>query len=235
MVKRLLRVAAAAVLVAACSGRGGVESGRGPTPTTAPVEALIAGDGMEPGPACGGRLLLVEADEVIARHQLTIDERQLIDWALARFEVAGLLLPDEIEFVFDPTGEECHGNIGSCTPPNGTARARVCLPAPEAAHRRPVVLLHELAHLWDWAQGDGLTWPDRSAIVGGSTETDGVEWEDRATERAAEVLTWGLYDGAVRPYTHGLATEEICEQYVALTGSLPPEPARALCDAGVAA
>ena len=151
------------------------------------------------------------------------------DRALGRFVEAGLLLPNEIEFAFDPTAEACAGSCRCCRPPNGIAKARVCLPVPEAAHKRGVVLLHELAHLWDWAQGDGLDWPDRSEIVGGVPRVDGVEWADRSSERVAEVVTWGLYDGAVRPYTLGLPDSEVCEQYEALTGSLPPEPARSYC------
>ncbi len=44
----------------------------------------------------------------------------------------------------------------------------------------------------------------------------------------------GLYDGAVRPHVRGLSNGELCQQYEALTGSLPPEPARSACRANVA-
>jgi hypothetical protein len=229
-VKPHVLLVATVVFVAACSSPA-VETAA--ITTTEAVPATVAGVATTPPneTTCESKRDRVAADEVTVGHELTGDERRLVDWALGRFAEGGLSLPERIEFVFDPTGEECHGHRGTCHPSNGIAKAKVCLPMPEEAHKRAIVLLHELAHLWDWVQGDGLGWPDRSEIVGGSLDGDNGDWDDRSIERVAHVITWGLYDGAVHPYTLGLSDREMCDRYEALTGSPPPEPVRSLCRA----
>ena len=226
--KYLLLGVTTAVLAFACSSPT-IESGTGTTLVDVPVTVEGCAITRTDETTSSMRQNLVEANQVIVEHGLTGDEQRLVDWALGRFHAGRLPLPHRIEFVFDPTGEQCRGHRGTCDPSNGTAQVVVCLPLPEAAHKRAVVLLHELAHLWDWAQGDGLGWPDRSEIVGGFPEEHDVESEDRSVERVAQGVTWGLYDGAVRPHAMGLSNIELCNQYESLTGTLPPAPVRSLC------
>ena len=88
-------------------------------------------------------------------------------------------------------------------------------------------LLHELAHVWHWQQGDGATWPDRSSIVGGTLDAD--EWEDRMQERVAVAVSWGLLDQLRRPVRSALSCAELYEQCVALTGHEPLGPLEPVC------
>jgi hypothetical protein len=135
----------------------------------------------------------------------------LLRWALQRFAGAGLPLraPTSVTFlpdVCDPWRTYAL-STGSNAPDIGVSiqRPGAC-PAPDC--RWPAAakhaMLHELAHLWltpspylgipqrvpagrtgrDWAAAQGLVWDDQA-----------LPWEQRAGERAAEILAWGLMDG----------------------------------------
>ena len=162
----------------------------------------------------------------------------LFRWALQRFADAGLPppLPNSVAFLPDiPDAWQAYGfatgsnapdlgvpldNLGACVEPDCPARVA-------AKH----ATLHELAHLWLtppyfgiptwsptdqrgrlWARGLGLAWggPDLS-------------WEQRAGERAAEVLAWGLMD---EPFTADarlgpVSCGELAADFTALTYSTP--------------
>lgn len=163
---------------------------------------------------------------------LSPEQLDMVEWALGRFELGGLHLPAEIEVAFDPSKQQCDGYIGTCRPPNGTARAVVCEPvfdtAASALDRR-MTLLHELAHLWHWSSGDGTTWPDHRQIVGGEHPGTDVTWEDRMHERVAVVIGWGLLDQLRRPVRSDIACAELYSQFVQLTGRPPLGPLERVC------
>lgn len=177
----------------------------------------------------------VDALDVVVLGDLDAEQAAMVDWALTRFHLAGLVLPAEIEVVFDPSTEACADRPGLCGPPNGTARALVCEPGGDTAFRvleRRLTLVHELAHLWHWVQGDGTTWPDRSAVVGGRAGPGDVAWEDRMVEHVAVVISWGVLDQLRRPVDLDVSCAELGEQFVALTGRAPLGPLEPICTPG---
>lgn len=181
-----------------------------------------------PGPA------VVDAGAVTVTTcgDLSAEQLEMVEWALARFELGGLQLPAEIEVAFDPSKQQCGGHTGKCRPPNGTARAVVCEPVFDTAASvldRRMTLLHELAHLWHWSSGDGTTWPDHRRIVGGEYPGTGVAWEDRMNERVAVVIGWGLLDQLRRPVELDIACDELYSQFVQLTGRPPLGPLHPVC------
>jgi len=123
------------------------------------------------------------------------DNRQpleVVTWAVNRYSVAGLVLPDsEITFhPFDPSLENCNGHGGYHTVSEGEHIIDVC--AVGVPSRRRLVL-HEFAHAW---ARENLTDSQREALMADrelETWNDhDVEWAQRGTEHAAEIITWGL-------------------------------------------
>ena len=111
----------------------------------------------------------------------------LSPWVRARFDAAGLSLP-EVVYVFHDNLEECGGHGGTYSP--STRTVTMC-------NQDPKTLIHELAHAWettslsdemraDFAELRGLkVWHDHS-----------VPWAERAAEQVAEVITWGVEEGS---------------------------------------
>lgn len=146
----------------------------------------------------------------------------LTEWALSRFEQAGLALPPLV-IAFHDNKQPCDGYFGfyrSTTP----ARVDICgfnwdrfLMKPKAT------LLHELGHAWAhytltdatrqrFLRFRGLTaWSD-----------DDTPWEEQGSEHAAETIAWALMDQdlfmtLIRDFDPGT----LAQAYVLLTGSLP--------------
>jgi hypothetical protein len=135
----------------------------------------------------------------------------LLRWALQRFADAGLppRLPTSVAFlpqVPDPwraygflTGSNAP-DIGVPVPDPGTCAEPACSWSRAAKH----AMLHELAHLWltpapylglpiyDLGR-TGRPWAAAQGLARGGPE---LPWEQRAGERAAEILAWGLMDQA---------------------------------------
>lgn len=130
------------------------------------------------------RAIVVEAHRV---HSTDPTEREDVEWALGRFEAAGLALP-AVDIYLHKSLDDCMGKLGIRTRPDGADRVDVCSSA-----RRRNVLLHELAHVWVAANVSqelrtafqdlrGLTtWGEKS-----------VTWHERGTEQAAEIISWAI-------------------------------------------
>lgn len=207
------------VASAACGvGDETVATGERATPTSPQVDAVESCD-----------LPLVAALDVTVVGSLTDDQRGEVDWALQRFDEAGLLLPQEIEVEFDPTRVRCGGDRGVCLALDEPPAVRVCEAAGDTAFRslnRRVTLLHELAHVWF-----ALASADHAdEIVGGVAQPDdGVPWADRTAERVAVVVAWGLLDQPRRPVVTNLPCVDLYRQFVALTGTDPLGPLEPIC------
>lgn len=125
-------------------------------------------------------------------------ERQLVDWATNLFHQAGLDLTP-IRIIFSDTVEACDGNQGTVrTDESGRRVIRIC-----ADHDKPAVrdvwrrraLVHELAHWWEQTTLDETTrkaFMDLRSLTAWNDRT--APWYTRATEHAAEIMTWGLID-----------------------------------------
>ena len=195
--------------------------------------AMVVAFALATASACeGSALRTVSASDVEIRGELTGAERELVDWALQQFARRDLELPPVIDVVFDPTGAACLGSRGRCDPPNGHSVVTVCEAPGSTMHRiveQRITLLHELAHLWHWCQGDGESWPDASEIVGGHRSRADSPWIDRPEERVAIAISWGLLDQKRRPVGSPFECVELYEQFVALTGSVPLGPLEPVC------
>jgi hypothetical protein len=147
-------------------------------------------------------------------------QRAMARWALDRFAAEGLALPP-LEIRFQAKESACGGYLGSYA--DGTAT--VCGARATRMTRR--TLLHEVAHAWTnsrlsreeevrFLEFRGLrTW-----------NADGVPWEERGFEQAAEVMSWALCDqgsGYLRPFIPNNAVEQLTDSYELLTGKPLPK------------
>ena len=151
---------------------------------------------------------------------------EVIEWAMGRFEAAGLDLPslDFHFYPYEPTLEACQGHGGYHRVRGDRHQLDICA---VGLRSRRQLTLHELAHAWAYRQLDEA---DRRAFVE-HRHLDGwadghLEWEDRGTEHAAEVIAWGLNarcsatnmlvgesDGSLADaFKHLTGLDPICEQ-----------------------
>jgi hypothetical protein len=118
--------------------------------------------------------------------------RQVVDWVVGRFHLAGLQAPEaEIRFhPFNPAFEECAGFPGFYTFDDPGHRIDICAVG-ERSRRR--TLLHELAHAWTYEHLDET---ERNAFLADQglevwNDAD-VPWEERGAEHAATLIAVGL-------------------------------------------
>ena len=108
-----------------------------------------------------------------------------IDWAVARFDAAGLELPYVEIHVWDST-QPCDGFQATFRQSESPLRIDLC-------NSNRIVILHELAHAWDKS---ALTPDVREAFM----ELRGIaawndpahDWRDRGVEDLADIVVWGL-------------------------------------------
>lgn len=115
------------------------------------------------------------------------DQESIARWALMRFARAGLALPP-VTIRTNGSKHACGGNAGVSRVVEGTRVIETCTNA-------RWTLLHELAHAW---AADNLTSAERAAFVevqglSGWTGPD-IDWGDRGTEQAADLVAWALLD-----------------------------------------
>jgi hypothetical protein len=147
----------------------------------------------------------------------------LFEWALDRFDGAGLVLP-ALEVEFHDHLAPCHGYYGSFTN-SDPYHIDICgfnndrfLPAPKK------MILHELAHAWLDGNADDDTRATflelRRVETWNNPEAD---WSERGFEQAAEVIAWALLDEERRILTiRDTHPETLTEAYLLLTGRRPP-------------
>ena len=123
---------------------------------------------------------------------------ELAVWAVGRFEAAGLELPPT-EVHFHDGIEGCRGFLGYAQ----GGRVDLCVRLEmEAGPQR--LVLHELAHAWESATLDEVC-RERFLQLRGldAWAGDDVEWKQRGIEQLAEIVAWGLADGAMAPMIDG--------------------------------
>jgi hypothetical protein len=136
-------------------------------------------------------------------HGASLEEARLLHWSVDRFAVAGLPAPPLASVTFAGATGRCAGIAGRVTPRGqGTADVLLCLDENElcrdeecAAFRLGAqqTVLHELAHVWEHRWLDDDQRARYREATGSPTWLGGDDaWADRAGERAAEVLMWGL-------------------------------------------
>jgi hypothetical protein len=160
-------------------------------------------------------------------------DRELIEWAIGRFDEVGLEVPG-VRIVVDPADELCAGVHGRFVAGDRDPKIVLCLEhreSYEAVLYRRRTMMHELAHAWDHAT---LTEQDRLALqplLGVDTWYGGThQWEDRGAERLAETLVWGFYDQLRRPVLIDVGCGELHRDFVAITGHRALGPTASVCD-----
>jgi len=132
---------------------------------------------------------------------LSATEAELLAASADLFHSNGMDLPDGLVASFHDDEADCEDMLGLFTVEEDGPRVRVCWTHDDPGVQRRLqeqALVHELAHAWvDSNVSDGTreefvvlteaeTWNSRSS-----------EWNDRGTERAADLITWALLDPAV--------------------------------------
>jgi hypothetical protein len=136
-------------------------------------------------------------------------------WAVGRFTESGMNLPS-LEVRFHRASTSCGGRMGSYR----DGEADICGTHVNSMSRR--TLLHEMAHAWVDANVSAdlearflrlrqlETWNDHA-----------VDWEERGTEHAAEIISWALNGqgtGTERPSIPRNDPEQLATAYALLTG-----------------
>ena len=157
------------------------------------------------------------------------DERA--EWVFEQFDSVGLTLTD-IEVRFSSDAADCSGNRGLHTREDGTSVVAVC-GSPQVGRRR--TLLHETSHAWVAQHVDEQVRAEFMELRGVTVWNDhDVEWHDRGTEHAAEIVVWGIGDQPCwhlpAPAIGDRSQEALAEAFQLLTGMAPrcdadtPEP-----------
>ena len=113
-------------------------------------------------------------------------QRQLAEWAVARFERAGLDPPTvEIHFHSDASG--CGGHLGYAR----DGRVDVCTVLVNEMARRN--LLHEMGHIWidqNVSRAEGIRFLELRGLPTWNAPTS--DWGHRGYEQGAEIISWAL-------------------------------------------
>ncbi len=174
---------------------------------------LLAGNPSSP---------IVESDTVAPPSVVVVDggnaidrNTALVDWALGRYEEAGLVLPDIRVSFHSPDSPECPGyGVGRWRLEETGHRVWLC-----TASKR--VLLHELAHAWAHENLDASQrgdFVDHLSLE--SWDSAHIDHGLRGMEQAAEIIAWGLLDRRDQmPHLGGI---DKASAYQLLTGSTSP-------------
>ena len=148
----------------------------------------------------------------------------LLSWAVDRFDLAGLQLPELIVTFHEDTAG-CNGSAGLYR--HGTpGHVHICVSADRPALTRKLITLHELGHAW--AEN-----PINEATRVAFLEERGVDtWHhpDQAphlwgAEHAAETISWALMDEPVQIIRiYDAAPEQLSSAFRLLTGCSPLNP-----------
>jgi len=162
---------------------------------------------------------------VMAAHDFGFRSRSdaaLAEWALTRFDRAGLVLPPLVLSFYDDRAD-CADNFGLYRS-GAPVRVDICgFNWDRFVTMAKKTVLHELAHAWightlsETAQENFLdlrglnTWGD-----------DEFPWAEQGSEQAAEILAWALMDEGLELTKFKSADPAALSQaYRHLTGSLP--------------
>jgi hypothetical protein len=150
-------------------------------------------------------------------HADSAEQRAMAEWALGRYQDAGLELPPlVIEFAGRDLAQ-CDGAPGRTYLDGMTTLVKVCW-------NDRFILLHELAHVWASrnlpdAKHEPFLAMRANAVSWASSE---VAWAQRGSEHAANVIAWGvLEDPFPISRTYPNDPDALRDAFVFLTGMEP--------------
>ncbi|MEN8115314.1 MAG: hypothetical protein ABFS21_13100, partial [Actinomycetota bacterium] len=113
-----------------------------------------------------------------------------VAWAVDQFDQMGLALPSVV-IAIHPDDEACEGFDGAFRRSAEPLRVDVC-------NRNRHIILHELAHVWDHHNLTDEVRQEFMDVLGLAGWNDPhLPWKERGVEALAEIVTWGMHDGAV--------------------------------------
>ena len=137
-----------------------------------------------------------------------------IEWAIDRYAEAGLPLPPLEIYVHDDRSD-CDGERGVYKWNDTLNRIDMCVDT-------MFVLLHEIAHAWEVRYATEAARDEFTESLGlVEWRSDDVEWGDRASERAANTVAFGLLPRELSQ-NDVLANAAILDRFTALTGVESP-------------
>jgi hypothetical protein len=162
------------------------------------------------------------AREPLVIHGANAAEERAIDWSLRRYREAGLEGMPDLEVYVHRSHEGCRDGIGYYL----AGRIDLCTAASSEPYQRKFAL-HEMAHGWIETNVDGAVLDRFMQVRGIAAWNDRTfDWKQRGTEQAAEIVTWGLGEGEIRPLLpEALDAPALARLYELLTGREPITPA----------
>ena len=175
------------------------------------VAASILG-GQHPAPA----------REPLVIHGADTAQERAIDWSIRRYREAGLAGLPDLEVYLHRSHDACNGGIGLYH----EGRIDLCTQDSSEPYRRKFAL-HELAHAWTEANVDTAVLERFMDVRGIAAWNDrSLDWKERGTEQAAEIITWGLGEGQISPLLpEDTDAPTLVRLYELLTGLEPITPA----------
>jgi hypothetical protein len=140
-------------------------------------------------------------------------QQELAQWAVARFERAGLDAPTvQIRFHADRAG--CGGHLGYAR----DGRIDVCTVLVNEMARRN--LLHEMSHIWidqNFPDRRREQFLDLRGLSSWNSSTD--PWQERGYEQAAETMAWALGDRILSAQIPDNEPAQLAAAFELLTGT----------------
>jgi len=161
--------------------------------------------------------LAVEQQDIIIEGA-DLATQLVIEASVTRFAQAGLALPD-LHIRVHPSAEPCRGHMGLYGKGGDKHRIDLC-----EIHTE--VVLHELAHAWEYHSLDDQARSRFLLDVGLKVWKDkDVPHTSRGIERMAYVVAWGLYDQPIQCITLAHYRDDL-SLYESVTGLRSPRMAQ---------
>lgn len=173
------------------------------------------------GPAASAPRQATNTDQALhTMSNLTPDQESVINDELDKMAAAGLKLSG-IDFIGHDERETCNGRTGMARRSGQTTEVHLC--TRETGPTEQWMILHEIAHTWDYYMLDDERRNALLELRGLAAWRQG-EWHERGSEHSAEIIVWGTIGRPVKLIRFG---DETCagltEAYRTLTGNEPDQ------------
>ena len=145
-------------------------------------------------------------------------QRRLAEWAVARFERAGLD-PPTVEIHFHGSSSGCEGHLGYAQ----IGRVDVCTVLVNEMARRN--LLHEMGHVWidqNVSRAERVRFLEFRGLRTWNTST--ADWGYRGYEQGAEIISWALGNRILTAQIPDNGAARLAVGFELLTGIELPVP-----------